>query len=215
MALERCAKTGGLEGIGMGADQLTQLRLLFIEMCQRAFSLGMQVAAGGNLSLRIGDDRYLIKPSGCSLRELGPEDLLVSDGSGRVVEGRGRPTRELPSHMAVYSARLSIRAVVHYHSPFATAFAVSGRPLPLSTVHARRTLVEVPLVHPPGEGSPELARALSEIFTRPQVAAVLLAQHGVLAAGEDLRQAQNLAELVEESARIALLACVLDRSFIG
>ncbi len=93
--------------------------------------------------------------------------------------------------------------------------AVRGRPLPLPSVHARRTLVEVPPVHPPGEGSPELARALGKIFTRREVRVVLLAEHGVLAAGDDLRQAQNLAESVEESARIVLLASLLDRPFMG
>lgn len=199
----------------MGTDQMAELRLLFVEMCRRAFSLGMQIASGGNLSLRLGHDRFLVKPGGRSLGELGPEDLLVSNEAGEVVEGRGRPTRELASHMAVYRARPTMGAVVHYHSPFATAFAVSGRPLPLPTVHARRTLVEVPLVHPPGEGSPELALALENVFTRPEVRAVLLAEHGILAAGEDLRKAQNTAELVEESARIALLASLLERPSIG
>ncbi|MGA7578389.1 MAG: class II aldolase/adducin family protein [Desulfobaccales bacterium] len=199
----------------METNQSAQMRLLFVEMCQRAFSLGMQLASGGNLSLRLGEDRYLVKPSGKSLRELGPEDLLVSDGTGRVVAGRGQPTHELASHMAVYQARPSVGAVVHYHSPCATAYAVQGRPLPLPTVHARRTLVEVPLVYPPGEGSPELAQALSKTFARREVRAVLLAEHGVLAAGDDLREAQNLAELVEESARIGLLASLLDHLSIG
>ncbi|MGP8051198.1 MAG: class II aldolase/adducin family protein [Desulfobaccales bacterium] len=199
----------------MGTDQSAGLRLLFVEICQRAFRLGMQVASGGNLSVRLGADRYLVKPSGKSLLELGPEDLLVSDGAGRVLEGQGQPTREVASHLAVYQARPAAGAVVHYHTPYATAFAVQGRPLPLPTVHARRILIEVPLVQPPGEGSPELAQALSQTFARPEVRAVLLAAHGVLAAGDDLRQAQNLAELVEESARIVLLASLLDHLSTG
>lgn len=181
-------------------------RALFVAVCQRAFALGMQRSTGGNLSLRLDGDRLLVKPSGFSLYDLAPEDLLVCDGNGKVLAGAGKPTKELASHLAIYDARLDVGGIVHFHPPHATAFAVSGRPLPLLTVHARRILGEVPLVGPPGEGSPDLVATLGEVFGQSEVKAVLLAEHGVIAAGKDLTQAQNLAELVEESAQVALLA---------
>ncbi len=190
----------------MDTDAEQAQRHLFVATCRRAFLLGMQRSTGGNLSLRLGPDRLLVKPSGFSLYELAPEELLVCSLQGDVLEGSGKPTKELASHLAIYAARPDVGGIVHYHPPHATAFAVAGRPLSLLTVHAARKLGRVPLVEPPGEGSPELAQALTRTFRDGGVKAVLLARHGLMAVGRDLAQAQNLAELVEESAQVAILA---------
>jgi L-fuculose-phosphate aldolase len=186
-----------------------QARADFVAACQRAFNLGLQMSTGGNLSLRLESGYLLVKPSGLSLCELEPEHLLVCDDQGQVVQGEGRPTKELRSHLAIYQARPEVGAVVHYHPPHATAYAVSRREIPLLTVHAKRILGRVPLVEEVGEGSEELASAVGRAFAAPKVKAVLLAEHGVIAVGEDLRKAQNLAELVEECARVALLSGLL------
>lgn len=178
----------------------------FITICRRAVSRGMQVSAGGNLSMRIDVSVFLVKPSGKALCDLEAGDLLVCNDQGEVMEGQGKPTKELKSHLAIYRVQPRTGAIVHYHPPYATAYAVAGRPLPLPTVHARRTLQHVPLISPPGEGSPELATALEKAFANEELRAALLAEHGIIAAGSDLTEAQNLAELVEESARIAYLA---------
>ncbi|MCB2190035.1 MAG: class II aldolase/adducin family protein [Deltaproteobacteria bacterium] len=186
-----------------------QPRRDFVAACQRAFSLGLQMSTGGNLSLRLDSGYLLVKPSGLSLCELEPDHLLVCDDQGRVVQGEGKPTKELRSHLAIYQAKPEAGAVVHYHPPHATAYAVSRRQIPLLTVHAKRILGRVPLVEAVGEGSEELASAVGEAFAAPQVKAALLAEHGIIAVGENLRQAQNLAELVEECARVALLSGLL------
>lgn len=186
-----------------------QPRRDFVAACQRAFSLGLQMSTGGNLSLRLDSGYFLVKPSGFSLCELEPDHLLVCDEQGRVVQGAGHPTKELLSHLAVYQARPDVGAVVHYHPPHATAYAVSRREIPLLTVHAKRILGRVPLVAAVGEGSRELAQAVGKTFAAPEVKAVLLAEHGIIAVGGSLRQAQNLAELVEECARVALLSGLL------
>ena len=190
----------------MQALEVSDARLQFIAACRRAFSLGLQMSTGGNLSMRIDSSIFLVKPSGKALCDLTPDDLLVCNDQGQVLEGEGKPTKELRSHLAVYQVRSQTGAIVHYHPPYATAYAVAGRELPLPTVHARRTLQRVPLITPPGEGSPELSTALMKTFSNPELRAALMAEHGIIAAGADLAEAQNLAELVEESARIAYLA---------
>ncbi|MFH2126495.1 MAG: class II aldolase/adducin family protein [Pseudomonadota bacterium] len=186
-----------------------QPRRDFVAACRRAFSLGLQMSTGGNISLRLDSGYLLVKPSGLSLCELEPDHLLVCDGEGHVVQGADKPTKELRSHLAIYQARPEVGAVVHYHPPHATAYAVSRREIPLLTVHAKRILGRVPLVEAVGEGSEELASAVGKIFAAPEVKAALLAEHGIIAVGENLRQAQNLAELVEECARVALLSGLL------
>lgn len=177
--------------------------------CRRAFNLGLQMSTGGNISLRLDSGYLLVKPSGLSLCELEPDHLLVCDDQGQVVQGAGKPTKELRSHLAIYEARPEVSAVVHYHPPHATAYAVSRREIPLLTVHAKRILGRVPLVEAVGEGSEELASAVGKTFASPEVKAALLAEHGIIAVGESLRKAQNLAELVEECARVALLSGLL------
>jgi L-ribulose-5-phosphate 4-epimerase len=189
----------------------TEERARFVATCRRAVAGGMQTSSGGNLSLRLPDGTFLVKPSGRALADLAEADLLVLDGRGALLQGRGRPTREIPSHLAIYAAAERVGAVVHYHAPHATAFAVARRPLPLLTVHARRILGEVPLLPQAEEGSEELAAALAAAFRTPAVRAVLLAGHGLVAVGTDLAEAQAAAELVEESARIAWLAAALVR----
>lgn len=186
-----------------------QARERVVAVGRRAFELGLQRSTGGNLSLRLDGERLLVKPSGFALLDLTPEALLVCDLDGRVLAGAGKPTKELASHLAVYTANPGVGAVVHYHPPYATAYAAARVPLPLLTVHAKRKLGAVPLVDPPGEGSPELAAALGGLFAGGEAKAALLAEHGVIAAGRDLDQAHNLAELVEESAQVAWLAARL------
>ena len=181
-------------------------RKTFIEICRRAFLLGIQVSTGGNLSLMLDQGRFLVKPTGKSLFDLHEEDLLICDPDGRVISGNGRPTKELNAHLKVYRVREDVGGIVHYHPPYATAFAVCGKEIPLKTLHAQRILGEIPVIPAEKEGSGALASAIEEAFSDPNLRAVILADHGIMAVGTDLLQAQNLAELVEETAKIALLS---------
>lgn len=178
----------------------------FLRVCRRAVKIGMQVSTGGNLSIKLQKDLFLVKPSGISLYDLKEQDLLVTDASGKHVEGNGKPTKEIGTHLSVYRACADAGGVVHYHPPYATAYAVYARPIPLLTVHAKRILGAIPVIPPGAEGSETVAAAVQKAFSDPLVKAVLLAGHGILAAGTNLVQAQNFAELLEESAKIAYLS---------
>jgi L-ribulose-5-phosphate 4-epimerase len=188
------------------------IREEFIDICQRAFRLGMQVSTGGNISARLDDESFLVKPSGISLHDLSAEDLLVTDRSGHVLEGTGKPTKELKPHLAIYQARKDLKAIVHYHSPYATSFAVLGKQIPLLTVHSKRILNQIPIVPPAEEGSEHLTHSLREAFAETDVRAALMAGHGIMAVGKGLREAQNIAELVEETAKIAFLSTLLSKN---
>ena len=196
-------------------SNIDTLRQEFVSVCQRSFKLGLQKSTGGNISVRLDQDSFLVKPSGRSLFDLGPEHLLICDADGRVMSGEGRPTKEISSHLAIYQVRPEVKAVVHYHPPYATAFAAAGRAIPLLTVHARRILGPMPVLAPAGEGSQELISSLGQAFGDTSVQAAILAQHGVIAAGKSLLHAQNLAELVEESAQIAFLHALLQTTAPG
>ena len=181
----------------------------FIAICKRAFSLGMQVSTGGNISVRLDHKALLVKPSGLSLYDLRENHLLIVDPSGHVVEGQGKPTKEMEFHLAIYGVREDVGAIVHYHPPYATSFAVSGWEIPLQTVHAKRILRRVPIIPQVPEGSKALANTLKEAFSQPDVLAVLMTGHGIVVVGKGLREAENIAELLEETAKIAFLSTLL------
>ncbi len=181
----------------------------FIRICQRSVLMGMQMSTGGNLSMKLKNDLFLIKPSGSSLYDLREDDLLVVHGSGKAMEGSGKPTKEINTHFAVYKVRPDVGGVVHYHSPYSTAYAVSGAKLPLLTVHAKRILGRLPVIPVDNEGSESLAWGVGNVFSDPTVNVALMAGHGLIAAGADLRQAQNLAELLEETARTGFIGRLL------
>jgi L-fuculose-phosphate aldolase len=191
---------------GFSMISWSQQRKEFLRVCRRAIEMGMQVSTGGNLSMKLPKDLLLVKPSGISLYDLHEQDLLVTDDSGETMEGNGKPTKEIGTHLSVYRARADIGGVVHYHPPYATAYAVCGKPIPLLTVHAERILGMIPIIPPGPEGSEILASLVQETFSNAAVKVVLLAGHGILAAGKNLTEAQNLAELLEESAKIAYLS---------
>jgi len=173
---------------------------------QRAFQLGLQASTGGNISIRIGPDRFLTKPTGIGLTECWHSDLVLVDGRGSPLEGHDKPTKEVQVHLAIFQVRSDVHGIVHYHAPFATAYAVRGLALPLPTLHARRILKEVPLIAEYPEGSPELAAAVARTCEDVEVVGLLMANHGLVAVGSNLQQAQYRAELMEESARIGWLS---------
>ena len=79
----------------------------------------------------------VIKPSGVAYDEMKPEDMVVVDLEGRVVEGRLKPSSDTPTHLVLYKAFVAIGGVVHTHSTYATAWAQAGRDIPnLGTTHA-------------------------------------------------------------------------------
>ena len=173
---------------------------------QRAFQLGLQASTGGNISVRIDSDIFLTKPTGIGLAECLESDLVLVDSQGQPLQGHAKPTKEVQVHLAIFRARSDISGIVHYHAPFATAYSVKGMALPLPTVHSRRILKEVPLIAEYPEGSPELAAAAAQGFEDVNVAGLLMANHGLMAIGSTLKQAQYAAELMEESARIHWLS---------
>lgn len=183
------------------------LRREMVTAGQKLFRLGLQWSTGGNLSIRIpGTDMMLTKPSGKPLADCRPCDLVLVKFDGVVVEGEGKPTKEVWFHSAIYQVRPDVGGVCHVHAPFATGFACVGRELPLVTVHSRRILKKVPVLPPSPDGSAELASNVETAFRSPELVAVLLADHGVVTVGPTLAKAVSVVELVEETAKTAIAA---------
>ena len=177
------------------------------EYSQASFWRGLISGTGGNLSLRIpGTDQVLVTPSGISLAEVEPENVIMVDLEGAVVEApKGLvPSKETGFHLEGYRARDQVLAVAHLHPPYATAFANKRMELPMCTVSARGNLRHVPWIKTAIPGSPELrenvARALAE---DPGDRAFLMEEHGTLVLAQDLKTAFYLTDLLEDTAKIA------------
>lgn len=173
------------------------------------YDRGYVAANDGNISVKVGEDRLLITPSGVSKGRMTPEMLLVTDLDGNVLEGDRHPSSEGKMHLEVYRGRPDVNAVVHAHPPVATAFAVCRRGLetpylselvaglgqvPCTTSFAMLSTEEVP----------ESVRPYLEDHN-----ALLLANHGALAWGGDLWEAFDRLETVEHTAKIVLNAQLL------
>lgn len=111
---------------------------------------GLVVYTFGNASgISRADGLVAIKPSGVPYDSMGPEDLVVTDLDGRIVEGELRPSSDLPTHLVLYRAFPSIGGVVHTHSRYATAWAQAGREIPcFGTTHADYFRCAVPVTGP-------------------------------------------------------------------
>jgi ribulose-5-phosphate 4-epimerase/fuculose-1-phosphate aldolase len=148
----------------------------------------------------------MIKPSGLPNVDCRPETLLAVDLEGNLITGQGRPSKDLGFHLGIYRVRPDVRGIVHAHVPWSTALTLLGYDeLPLLTPHAQDKLRRVPVVPYAPSGSPELDRCVTGLFHSQEVVAALLERHGLVAVGATLPAAESLAELVEETAQIAML----------
>jgi len=171
-------------------------------------SCGFVAGMDGNLSVRLDHRRVLATPTSMSKAVMRASDLVIVDLDGRQLSGRRHVSSEIAMHLLIYRLRPDVRGIVHAHPPTATGFAASGmalnRPLVCELVVG---LGCVPLARYGTPGTRELSDALEPLI--PQYDAILMANHGVVAYGEDLHQAYMKMETVEHFARIALVAHVL------
>ena len=164
----------------------------------------------------------VIKPSGVDYDGMQPEDMVVVDLDGKVVEGKYKPSSDTPTHVALYKAFPALGGIVHTHSRWATTFAQAKMDIPaLGTTHGDYFYGSIPctrLMTPAeiaGEYEKETGNVIIETFrTRnvdaAQVPAVLVASHGPFAWGKNAKDAVHNAVVLEEVAFMALNAMQLN-----
>ncbi|MGE5509494.1 MAG: class II aldolase/adducin family protein [Chitinophagales bacterium] len=182
-----------------------QLRQQIVDTGKYLVERGLVVGTAGNISARLGEHRFVVTPSGMDYHRFGPDDLCVVDWLTGEIVGSRRPSIETGLHAAVYRNRPDVWAVVHTHSLFATAVAASRRELPcILDAMALQFGGGVPVAKYGIPGSRQLAD--QAVWALGKRGAVLLANHGVVAVGRDLKDALSGAELVERAAQIMVYA---------
>lgn len=203
--LERC-RCGVLEN----------LKKAVYEANMELFERRLIIYTWGNVS---GIDResgiVAIKPSGVAYEDLKAKDIvLVSLADGKKVEGALRPSSDTPTHLWLYRVFPGIGGVTHTHSPFATAWAQAGRPIPcFGTTHADYFRREVPCTRflneceIAGDYEAETGRIIEEAFKGMNplhTPGVLVRGHGPFTWGKSAGESVYHAAVLEETAKIAL-----------
>lgn len=167
-------------------------------------------AAGGNLSVRVpGRKVFFVTASGVSLRDVAPGNLVVVDGSGKVLEGPpgAKPSKETGFHLVAYKMRPAVSAIIHVHPPYVTAFSTRRQTIPTVTISAQLKLKQGPVVPRAAPGSQELKDFVVEALegSPPEATVLLMEAHGLMTMRPTLCEAFDDAELAEDTAKIAML----------
>ena len=162
----------------------------------------------GNVSARVpGEDLLVIKPSGVSYDDLTADTMVVCDLEGKLVEGDYSPSSDTQAHAYVYRHMPEVGGVVHTHSPYATAWAARGEPIPCSlTAMADEFGGDIPLGPFALIGSDAIGRGIVETLRGHRSPAVLMRQHGPFTIGATPRAAVKAAVMCEDVARTMHLA---------
>ncbi|MBM4458241.1 MAG: L-ribulose-5-phosphate 4-epimerase [Chloroflexi bacterium] len=164
---------------------------------------------GGNVSARDPETGLVaIKPSGVRYEDLRPEHMVIVDLDGRIMEGDLKVSSDTASHLYIYRRRPDVGGVVHTHSPYATAFAALGRPIPVYlTAMADEFGGPIPCGGFALIGGEEIGKVVVESIGRSR--ACLLKNHGIFTIGADAEAAVKAAVMVEDVARTVWLALQL------
>ena len=163
----------------------------------------------GNVSARDPETGcVVIKPSGIRYEHLRPEQMVVVDLEGNIIEGELKPSSDTASHLYIYRHRPGVGGIVHTHSSYATAFAAVNRPIPVYlTAQADEFGGPIPCGGFALIGGEEIGKVVIEAIGTS--CAVLLKNHGVFTIGQDAEAAVKAAVMVEDVARTTWLALQL------
>jgi L-ribulose-5-phosphate 4-epimerase len=162
----------------------------------------------GNISARDPESGLVvIKPSGVKFPDLTPENMVVVDLDGKLVEGDYKPSSDTASHCYIYRHMPHVNGVVHTHSRYATAFAVVGKSIPcLTTAMGDEFGGEIPLGGFALIGGEEIGAVVVETLRDSKSPSCLLQNHGVFAIGKSAEAAVKAAVMTEDNAAIVWLA---------
>lgn len=185
----------------------SQLREEMTNLGASLFNRGFSSGSGGNMSAKLPDGTILATPTNASLGRLVPGRLSRITADGTLLSG-DLPSKECAFHLKIYGARPGCGAVVHLHSTYATALSCrrdsneSDVLRPFTPYYVMK-VAPLPLVPYCKPGSPELVAAIAA--KAHEAKCLLLANHGPIVTGKTLEEAVNMAEELEETAKLFFL----------
>ncbi len=176
----------------------------------------------GNVSLRIDDNHFVIKPSGAVLSKLKPKDMpVIRISSQKKIYGNLKPSTDTPTHLEIYKKFKNIKSITHNHSTYATVWAQSGKSIPLlGTTHADYWINEVPIVkhlskkdmienYEKNTGKLILKTLKAKHLDAYHCPGVIVAGHGPFTWGQGINESVQNAEILEFVAKTACLSTII------
>jgi L-ribulose-5-phosphate 4-epimerase len=190
------------------SQTITELRRQVCDLHAELTRYQLVIWTAGNVSARVPDsDLMVIKPSGVSYDSMTPEQMVVCDLNGVLVDGELSPSSDTAAHAYVYRHMPEVGGVVHTHSTYATAWAACGEPIPcILTMIADEFGGEVPVGPFAPIGDDSIGRGIVETLRGSRSAAVLMRNHGPFTIGPDARSAVKAAVMLEDVARTAFIS---------
>lgn len=180
---------------------LEKERTDIVTYCNKLITSGLTKGTGGNISVFHREKKLMaISPSGIEYDQLTPEDIVVLDLDGNIVDGHRKPSSELEMHAIFYRKRDDLDAIVHTHSTFAKTLSSLRWALPAVSYLVAYAGKDVRCADYASFGTVELAENAFRAMEDRK--AVLLANHGLLAGAKDLKNAFNIAEEIEFCAEV-------------
>ncbi|MEK4425187.1 L-fuculose-phosphate aldolase [Solibacillus sp. FSL K6-1523] len=181
--------------------KLQKERKKIVHYCQLLLKSGLTKGTGGNISIYVPKENCVaISPSGMAYEALTAQDIVLIDLDDNLIEGNCKPSSEWPMHTAVYKKRPELLAVVHTHSIFAKTLACLREDLPAISYLVAVAGKMVKCAEYASFGTHELAN--NALVAMEDSKAVLLANHGLLAVGQSIEEAFNIAEEIELCAEV-------------
>lgn len=171
------------------------------ELMNRKLSVG----TWGNISLRVDKDKCIITPSGMNYQKLEPDDMVLIDLEGQVIDGKWKPSSEKTLHAEIYKNRADVRVIIHYHPIFSSILSVVRYNIPALIEDSVMLLGgEIKVTDYVFPGGVELAKEAVRGLGNNN--AVILANHGAVCVGKDLEKTFAACEVLEKSAQIFIFA---------
>jgi L-ribulose-5-phosphate 4-epimerase len=189
------------------ADPIEQIKKELLACARRAYTIGLQTGNGGNLSARLaGTAQVVIKGSGTSFGECTMDNLVTVNLDGEMIDGPGKPSREIRTHLAIYRLRPDVNGIFHSHSPWAIAYAEEADEIQPLALHAQSKLGVIPVLKVDGHADGAVEKAVEDLLrTHADLGAFVQAKHGIFGLARTITLAEHHAELVEETAQIGWL----------
>lgn len=184
-----------------------------VQTAQRAYREKMFAATSGNLSVFDRESgKIYITPGSFPYEEMTPEDIMAIDLDGNILEGKYSPSSEWRMHAAIYRADKRVNAIVHTHSPYATAFAINHMRIPAVLYEMVFFLGgDIPVAEGAIPGTPEVGENCVPVLKERN--GCLMANHGALAVGDTLDRAYTRAVYIEDAAKAYSIALTHGKTY--
>ena len=184
-----------------------------VQTAQRAYREKMFAATSGNLSVFDRESgKIYITPGSFPYEKMTPEDIMAIDLDGNILQGKHSPSSEWRMHAAIYRADKRVNAIVHTHSPYATAFAINHMRIPAVLYEMVFFLGgDIPVAEGAIPGTPEVGENCVPVLKERN--GCLMANHGALAVGDTLDRAYTRAVYIEDAAKAYSIALTHGKTY--